>query len=67
MIPEYGLVLCTTNVSLEPGLWLAVVGNLQSRGSITDLWKVRHGVPDSNGSIDTTISSEEEEKKQTKH
>lgn len=60
MVPENRLVLCPPNVSLEPGLWLAVVGNLQSRGSVTDLWEVRHGVPDRNGSIDTAIPSEEE-------
>lgn len=60
MVPENGLVLCTPNVSLEPGLWLAVVGNLQSRGSVTNLWEVRHGVPDCDSSIDTAIPSEEE-------
>lgn len=60
MVPENGLILCTPNVSLEPGLWLAIIGNLQSRGSITDLWEVRHCVPDCNGSINATIPSEEE-------
>lgn len=57
MIPEDGLVLRASDLPLEPGLRLSVVGDLQSSCSITNLWQVRHGVSDSDGSVDSSITS----------
>lgn len=59
MVPEDGLVLCTSDVPLEPGLRLPIVGYFKSSGSITDLWKVGHGVPHCNSAVDTTVPSKD--------
>ncbi len=58
MVSEDGLVLRATNVPLEPGLRLAVIGDFQSCRSITDLWEVRHCVPHCDGAINASISTE---------
>lgn len=55
---EDGLVLCASDLPLEPGLGLSVVGDLQSRRAVADLWQVRHGVPDCDGPVHTAITSE---------
>lgn len=57
VVPEDGLVLRSTNVSLEPGLRLAIVGDLQSCSSVTDLGKVGHCVPHCDGAINAPIST----------
>lgn len=59
MVSENGLVLCASDLPLEPGLRLAVVGNLQGRRTVADLRQIRHGVSDCDGSVDSTISSVE--------
>lgn len=57
MISENWLVLCASDLPLEPRLRLPVVGNLQSCGTVANLRQIGHGVPDSDGSVDSTISS----------
>lgn len=57
VVSENGLVLCASDLSLEPGLRLSIVGNLQCRCTVADLRQIRHGVSDSDGSVDSTISS----------
>lgn len=57
VIPEDGLVLRATNVPLEPGLRLAVIGDFQSCGPVTDLWEVRHCVPHCDGAINASVST----------
>lgn len=57
MISEDWLVLCASDLPLEPGLRLSVVGNLQRCCTIADLWQVRHGVSDGDGSVDSSITS----------
>lgn len=59
MVSEDGLVLCASDLPLEPGLRLSVVGNLQCGRTVADLGQIRHGVSDSDGSVDPTISSVE--------
>lgn len=53
MVPEDGLVVCSPQLPLEPGLWLSVVGDLWCRGSILDLREVRHGISHRDGSEGT--------------
>lgn len=57
MIPEDRLVLCASDLPLEPRLGLPIVGNLQCSCTIANLWQVRHGIPDSDSSVDSTIAS----------
>lgn len=59
VVSENGLVLCASDLPLEPGLRLSVVGNLQRRRTVADLGQIRHGVSDCDGSVDSTISSVE--------
>lgn len=59
VVSENGLVLCASDLPLEPGLRLSVVGNLQCGRTVADLRQIRHGVPDGDGSVDSTISSVE--------
>lgn len=59
MVSENGLVLCASDLPLEPRLRLSVVGNLQCRRTVADLGQIRHSVSDSDGSVDSTISSVE--------
>lgn len=61
MVPEDGLVLGASDMPLEPGLWLAIVGDLQGRGAVTDLREVRHGVPHGNCAVHTAVTPGEEE------
>ena len=63
MISEDRLVLCASDLPLEPRLRLPVVGNLQRSCTIANLWQVRHGVPDSDGSVDSSIASVEGKRK----
>lgn len=60
MISEDGLVLCSPDLPLEPGLWLPVVRDLQGSGSVADLWQVRHGVPHCDSSVDSSVTPEAE-------
>lgn len=57
VISENGLVLCASDLPLEPGLRLAVVGNLQRRCTVADLGQIGHGVSDGDGSVNSTVSS----------
>lgn len=66
VIPEDGLVLRATNVPLEPGLWLAVIGDFQRRGPVTDLWEVRHCVSHCDGAINASISTGQKKIKKIK-
>lgn len=50
VVPEDGLVVRASQLPLEPGLWLSVVGDLRRRGSVLDLREVRHGVSHCDGS-----------------
>lgn len=43
VVSENGLVLRAPELPLEPGLRLALVGNLGRRGSALDLLEIRHG------------------------
>lgn len=60
MISENWLILCASDLPLEPRLRLPVVGNLQCSCTIANLWQVRHGVSDSDGSVDSAITSVED-------
>ena len=62
MISEDWLVLCASDLPLEPRLRLPVVGNLQRSSTIANFWQVRHGVSDSDGSVDSSIASVEDKK-----
>lgn len=62
MVSEDGLVLCPSDLPLEPRLGLPIVGDLQGGCSIADLWQVRHCVPDSDGSVYSSITSVDGEK-----
>lgn len=57
MISEDGLILCASDLPLEPRLRLSVVGNLQCSGTIANLWQIRHCVSNSDGSVDSSITS----------
>lgn len=59
MISEDRLVLCASDLPLEPRLGLPIVGNLQCSCTIANLWQVRHGIPDGDSSVDSTIASVE--------
>ena len=67
MIFEDRLILCSSDLPLEPGLRLPVVGNLQSSRTITNLWQVRHGVSDRDGSVDSSITSVVRQRKSVWH
>lgn len=62
MISEDWLILCPSDLPLEPRLRLPVVGNLQRSCTIANLWQVRHGISDSDGSVDSSITSVEDTK-----
>lgn len=62
MISEDWLILCASDLPLEPRLRLPVVRNLQRSCTIANLWQVRHGVSDSDGSVDSSITSVEDRK-----
>lgn len=66
MISEDWLVLCASDLPLEPRLRLPVVGNLQRSSTIANFWQVRHGVSDSDGSVDSSIASVEDKKNKKK-
>lgn len=57
VVSENGLVLRASDLPLEPGLRLSVVRNLQRRCAVADLRQIRHGVSDSDGSVNSTIPS----------
>lgn len=57
MISEDRLILCASDLSLEPRLRLPVVGNFQCSCTIANLWQVRHGVSNGDGSVDPSITS----------
>lgn len=57
VVSENGLVLCASDLPLEPGLGLAVVGNLQGQRPVADLRQIRHGVSDGDGSVNSAVSS----------
>lgn len=57
MISEDGLILCASDLPLEPGLRLSIVGNLQCSCTIANLWQIRHRVSDSDSSVDSSITS----------
>lgn len=59
MVSENWLILCASDLPLEPRLRLPVVAYLQCSCPIANLWQVRHGVSDSDGSVDSTITSVE--------
>lgn len=59
MISENWLILCASDLPLEPRLRLPIVGNLQCSCTIANLWQIRHGVSDSDGSVDSAITSVE--------
>lgn len=67
MISEDWLVLCASDLPLEPRLRLPVVGNLQRSSTIANFWQVRHGVSDSDGSVDSSIASVEDKKNKKKN
>lgn len=57
VVPEDGLVLRASDLPLEPGLRLAIVGDLQGGGAVTDLGQVGHGVSDRDGPVDASVAS----------
>lgn len=57
VVSENGLVLGASDLPLEPGLRLAVVGNLQCRCTVADLGQIRHGVSDGDGSVNAAVPS----------
>lgn len=57
VVSENGLVLGASDLPLEPGLRLSVVRNLQRGRTVADLGQIRHGVSDSDGSVNSTIPS----------
>lgn len=57
VISENGLVLGASDLPLEPGLRLAVVGNLQCGCTVADLGQIGHGVSDGDGSVNSAVSS----------
>lgn len=59
MISENWLILCASDLPLEPRLRLPIVGNLQCSCTIANLWQIRHGVSDSDGSVNSPITSVE--------
>lgn len=65
VISENGLVLCASDLPLEPGLRLAVVGDLQCRCTVADLGQIGHGVSDGDGSVNSAVSSVGRQNKQT--
>lgn len=58
MIPENGLILRASDLSLKPRLRLPVVGNLQGRCTIANLGEVGHAVSDCDGSVDAPVTSD---------
>lgn len=57
VVSEDGLILRPSDLPLEPGLRFPVVGNLQRSCTVANLWQVRHGVSDSDGSVDASVTS----------
>ena len=62
MVSEDRLILCASDLPLEPGLRFPIVGNLQCSCTIANFWQIGHGVPNRDGSVDSTIASVEEQK-----
>lgn len=60
VIPEDRLVLSPSDLPLEPRLRLSVVRDLEPSGTIANLWQIRHGVSDSDGSVDSSVASVED-------
>lgn len=57
MVTQNGLILCASDLPLEPRLRLAVVGDLQCSRAVANLWQIGHGVSDGDGSVDPTVAS----------
>lgn len=56
MVSEDWLILRASHLPLEPRLWFSIVRNLQRRRTVANLWQVWHGVPDSDGSVDSSVT-----------
>lgn len=59
MVSEDRLILRASDLPLEPRLRLPVVGDLQCSCTVANLWQIRHGVSDGDGSVDSAITSVE--------
>lgn len=57
MVSEDRLILCASDLPLEPRLRFSVVGNLQCSCTVANLWQVRHGVSNSDGSVNSSITT----------
>lgn len=65
MISEDGLILSTSDLPLEPGLGLSIVGNLQCCCTIANLGQIRHGVSNGDGPVDSSITPVGKKKQQS--